>query len=128
MARPWRWLRAIRGLKDNNVLKQTIFAGALFGLTTLAAPAAFAQADIPPPPDSGLEEAPQSLAPSQDNCTDAIVALTHEIISREGRTANDRALDNARNQTRRAQSALDRGNYERCMQLTNNARETLPGN
>ena len=114
------------------MLKQTIFAGALFGLTTLAGPAAFAQADIPPPPDSGLNS-PQAQpgnpqAPTQDNCTNAIVAMTQELISRQGRTADSFALDNAQQQTRRAQTALDRGDYGRCMELMNNARETLPAN
>lgn len=114
------------------MLKQIIIAGAFCGLMTLAAPAAFAQADIAPPPDSGLNS-PQAQpgnpeAATQDNCTNAIVAMTQELISRQGRSANSFALDNAQQQTRRAQSALDRGDYVRCMELMNNARETLPAN
>ena len=87
--------------------KQHIIAGVVLGLTSLTPLAAMAQ--------------------TQEDCTNAVVELTELIRDRANQTGNNDSgrLDNARNDNRQAQSALDRGDYARCMELVNNAMETM---
>ena len=87
--------------------KQHIIAGVVLGLATLAPLAARAQ--------------------TQEDCTNAVVELTELIRDRANQSGNNDSgrLDNARNDNRQAQTALDRGDYARCMELVNNALETM---
>ncbi len=84
---------------------QHIIAGVILGLTMLTPLAAMAQ--------------------SQEDCTNAIVELTELIRDRAGHTGDSGLLDRARNDNRQAQTALDRGDYARCMELVNNALATM---
>lgn len=86
------------------MLKQHIIAGALLGLTALASPAALAQ--------------------TQEDCTNAVVELT-ELIRDRSNAGDSDILAHARNNNREAQTALDRGDYARCMELVNNALATM---